>query len=157
MSEKEKINTTEVKDSNESTSSEVKNTKNKVSLKALIQKKLEKDGRKIATKDIYIESIDSCITFNNPSDSARIEYSDKAKSGSYVDMVDGMVKLIYDCCPMLHSKELQESIEVEYPYDTVKAIFDIDEILEIGPKLINFFKEESTEDEVKAAEEKLKN
>lgn len=157
MSEKEKNSATEVKDSNESTVSKIKNTKNKVSLKQLIEKKLEKDGRKIATKDIYIESMDGCITFNNPSDSARIEYSEKAKSGSYVDMIDGMIKLIYDCCPMLHSKELQESIEVEYPYDTVKAVFDIDEILEIGTKLINFFKDENTEDEVKAAEEKLKN
>lgn len=156
MSEKEKIETTEVKESNVSTVAEVNNTKNKVSLKELIKKKFEKDGKQTATKDIYIKSMGGYITFNNPSDSARIEYSDKAKSGSYVDMVEGVVKLIYDCCPTLHSKELQESIEIEYPYDTVKAIFDIDEILEIGPKLINFFDEDDN-DEVKAAEEKLKN
>lgn len=54
-------------------------------------------------------------------------------------MIDGMVKLIYDCCPMLHSKELQESIKVDYPYDTVRAIFDITEITDLGVKLINFF------------------
>ena len=73
---------------------------NKVSLKQLIEKKLEKDGKKTATKDIYIESLGGSITFNNPSDAARIEYSEKVKSESYVDMIDGMVKLIYDCCPM---------------------------------------------------------
>ena len=111
----------------------------KVTLKQLIEKKLEKDGKKTATKDIYIKSLDGCITFNNPTDSARIEYSEKTKNGSYVDMVDGMVKLIYDCCPMLHSKELQESIDVDYPYDTVKAIFDVDEIMDLGVKLMNFF------------------
>ena len=82
----------------------------KVTLKQLIEKKLEKDGKKTATKDIYIKSLDGCITFNNPSDSARIEYAEKTRNGSYVDLVDGMVKLIYDCCPMLHAKELQESI-----------------------------------------------
>ncbi|MDO5804259.1 MAG: hypothetical protein Q4P35_03965 [Clostridia bacterium] len=124
----------------------------KVTLKQLIEKKLEKDGKKTATKDIYIKSLDGCITFNNPTDSARIEYSEKTKNGSYVDMVDGMIKLIYDCCPMLHSKELQESIDVDYPYDTVKAIFDIDEIMDIGVKLMNFF-----DDEEDGSEEKLKN
>lgn len=125
----------------------------KVTLKQLIEKKLEKDGQKTATKDIYIKSLDGCITFNNPSDSARIEYSEKTKNGSYVDMVDGMVKLIYDCCPMLHSKELQESIDVDYPYDTVKAIFDIDEIMDLGVKLMNFF----DDDKEDGSEEKLKN
>ena len=126
---------------------------NKVSLKQLIEKKLEKDGKKTATKDIFIESLGGSITFNNPSDTARIEYSEQTKSESYVDMIDGMVKLIYDCCPMLHSKELQESIEVDYPYDTVRAIFDITEITDLGVKLINFFDDEEDDD----AEEKLKN
>ena len=68
-------------------------------------------------------------------------------------MVDGMVKLIYDCCPMLHSKELQESIDVDYPYDTVKAIFDVDEIMDLGVKLMNFF----DDDKEDGSEEKLKN
>jgi hypothetical protein len=122
----------------------------KVSLKQLIEKKLEKDGKKTATKDIYIKSLDADITFNNPSDSARIEYSEKTRSQSFVDMIDGMVKLIYDCCPMLHSKELQESIEIDYPYDTVRAIFDIGEITDLGVNLLNFFDDED-------AEEKLKN
>jgi hypothetical protein len=117
------------------------------------EKKLEKDGKKTATKDIYIKSLDGCITFNNPSDSARIEYAEKTRNGSYVDLVDGMVKLIYDCCPMLHAKELQESIDVDYPYDTVKAIFDIDEIMELGVKLMNFF----DDDKEDGSEEKLKN
>lgn len=125
----------------------------KVTLKQLIEKKLEKDGKKTATKDIYIKSLDGCITFNNPSDSARIEYAEKTRNGSYVDLVDGMVKLIYDCCPMLHAKELQESIDVDYPYDTVKAIFDIDEIMELGVKLMNFF----DDDKEDGSEEKLKN
>ena len=124
----------------------------KVSLKQLIEKKLAKDGKKIATKDIYIESLGGNITFNNPTDSARIEYSEKVKSGSYVDMIEGMIKLIYDSCPMLRSKELQESIEVEYQYDTVRAIFDVDEISDIGIKLIKFF-----DDDEEDAEEKLKN
>lgn len=128
-----------------------KDTGNMVSLKQLIEKKLEKDGRKTATKDIYIDSLGGNIIFHNPSDAARIEYSEKSKSGSYVDMIDGMVRLIYDCCPMLHSKELQESIDVDYPYDTVRAIFDISEITELGVKLINFF------DEDEDAEDKLKN
>ena len=123
----------------------------KVSLEQLIKKKLERDGKKTATKDIYIESLGGNITFNNPNDAQRIEYSEKVKSGSYIDMIDGMVKVIYDCCPMLHSKELHDSIEVEYPYDTVKAIFDIEEITDIGVKLINFF------DEDEDADEKLKN
>lgn len=124
----------------------------KVSLEQLIRKKLERDDKKSATKEIYIEAFGGNITFNNPSDASRVEYSENTKSGSYIDMIDAMVKVIYDCCPMLHSKELHESCEVDYPYDIVKAIFDIDEITDIGVKLINFF-----DDEEESAEDKLKN
>lgn len=138
-------------ENNKIETTEVKETATKVSLKQLIQKKLEKDGKRTATKDIYIESLGGSITFNNPSDSARIEYSERTKSESYVDMIDAMVKIIYDCCPMLHSKELQDSIDVDYPYDTVKAIFDINEITDIGVKLINFF------DDDEDVDDKLKN
>lgn len=125
----------------------------KVTLEQLIRKKLEKDGKRTATKDIYIESLDGNITFNNPTDTMRIEYSERVKSESYIDMIDAMVKLIYDCCPMLHSKELQESCEVDYPYDIVRAIFDISEITDLGIKLINFF----DDDEEEQDEDKLKN
>ena len=48
---------------------------------------------------------------------------------------------------MLHSSELQKEIEVDYPYDTVKAIFDTDEIADIGVKVLNFFEEENDPDE----------
>lgn len=125
----------------------------KVTLEQLIRKKLEKDGKRTAAKDIYIESLDGNITFNNPTDTMRIEYSERVKSESYIDMIDAMVKLIYDCCPMLHSKELQESCEVDYPYDIVRAIFDISEITDLGIKLINFFDDDGEEQD----EDKLKN
>lgn len=125
----------------------------KVSLEQLIKKKLEKDGRRNATKEIYVKSLDGNITVNNPSDTQRIVFNDKNKSGSYVDMMDAFVNLIYDCCPIFHSKELQNSIEVDYPYDTIRAILDIDEISEIGLKVLNFFDDEEEND----ADEKLKN
>jgi hypothetical protein len=126
----------------------------KVSLEQLIKKKLEKDGKRNATKEVYVESLDGNITVSNPSDTQRIEFADKTKNGSYVDMMEAYTKLIYDCCPMLHSKELQENIGVSYPYDTVKAIFDTDEIADIGVKVLNFF---DNEDEVAEADEKIKN
>lgn len=125
----------------------------KVSLEQLIQKKLERDGKRNAEKDIYVKSLNANLTVKNPSDTQRIEFADKTKTGSYVDMMEAYTKLIYDCCPMLHSKELQESIEVSYPYDTVKAIFDTEEIAEIGVKVLNFFDSEEEND----ADEKLKN
>lgn len=148
----EATKTTETKDPKKTATEKAKGIK--VSLEQLIKKKLEKDDKKTATKDIYIKALGGDITFNNPSDFARIEYSENIKSKSLIDMINGMVKLIYDCCPMLHSKELQESIEVDYPYDTVRAIFDIDEITELGVKLLNFFDDE---DETEKAEENLKN
>ena len=127
----------------------------KASLEQLIQKKLERDGQRNATKEIYVKSLDSYITVSNPSDTARIEFADKTKTGSYIDMMEAYSKLIYDNCVILHSKKLQESIEVDYPYDTVKAIFTTDEIVEIGVQVLNFFDEDS--DESEAADEKIKN
>jgi len=124
-----------------------------VSLEQLIKKKLEKDGKRNATKEVYIKSLDANLTVRNPSDTQKIEFADKTKTGSYIDMMEAYGKLIYDCCPMLHSKELQESIEVQYPYDTVKAIFDTEEITEIGIKVLNFFDDEEEDN----ADEKLKN
>ncbi len=131
----------------------IEETNKKVSLEQLIKKKLEKDGKINATKEIYVESLNGNITVENPSDAQKIEHLDKRKTGSYVDMMEAYTKLIYDSCPMLHSKELQESIGVMYPYDTVKAIFDIDEIADIGVKIINFFDDEDEND----ADENLKN
>lgn len=125
----------------------------KVSIEQLIKKKLERDGKRNATKEIYVKSLNGNLTVTNPSDAQRIEFADKTKTDSYVDMMEAYSKLIYDCCPMLHSKELQDSIEVSYPYDTVKAIFDTDEIAEIGVKVLRFFDDEKEND----ADEKLKN
>jgi len=125
----------------------------KVELKQLIQKKLEKDGKRNATKEVYVKSLDGTITVKSPSDTQKIEFADKTKTGSYVDMMEAYSKLIYDCCPMLRSKELQKEIGVDYPYDTVKAIFDMEEITEIGIKVLNFFNGE----EENNADEKLKN
>lgn len=126
----------------------------KVSLEQLIQKKLEKDGRKNASKEIYVKSLDAYITVTNPSDSQKIEFADKTKDGSYVEMMKAYEKLIYDNCAMLRSKELQKSIEVDYPYDTVKAVFDTDEIAEIGVKVLNFFEEDEDEED---SDERIKN
>ena len=133
----------------------------KVSLEQLIKKKLEKDSRRTATKEIYIESLGGYITFNAPTDAQHIEYTDKISDGSYSAMIPAMERLIYDCCPLLHSKELQEKTGVEYPYDIVRAIFGLEEILDIGVALVNFFKEneENSNDnkENKDGEDKLKN
>jgi len=126
--------------------------KTKVSLEQLIRKKLERDNRKNATKEVYIKSLNANLVVKNPSDTQKIEFADATKSGSYVDMMEAYVRLIYDCCPTLQSKELQDSIEVNYPYDTVKAIFDTEEIAEIGLKVLNFFdydKEISTDEKLK--------
>lgn len=135
------------------TNTEIEESKEKVGLKQLIQKKLEKDGKRTATKEIYVKSLDGNLTVNNPTDTQKIEFLDKRKADSYVDMMDGYAKLIYDCCPILHSRELQEEIGVSYPYDTVNAIFDIDEIADIGVKVLNFFDDEEEEE----AGENLKN
>ena len=61
-------------------------TNQKVSLEQLIKKKLEKDEKKNVTKEIYVESLDGHITVTNPSDSQRIEFADKTKSGSYLNI-----------------------------------------------------------------------
>lgn len=127
----------------------------KITLEQLIRKKLDKDKRKEATKEIYIKSLEGSLKFTAPTDAQRIEYSDKTKSGSYVDMVSAMERLIYDCCPTLHSQELLKGIETDYPYDSVRAIFDVDEIVDIGLKLIRFF--EPDEEEKEEKEDKLKN
>lgn len=124
-----------------------------VSLEQLIKKKLEKDGKKTATKEIFVESLNANIVVKNPSDEQRLKFKDIGNTGSYVDIMKAYSNLVYDCCPMLHSKELQDSIDVVYPYDTVTAIFDIDEVAEIGVKVLNFFDYEEEND----SDEKVKN
>jgi hypothetical protein len=54
----------------------------KITLEQLIQKKLEKDGKRNAAKEVYVESLDGNITVNNPSDTQRIEFADKTKNNS---------------------------------------------------------------------------
>lgn len=124
-----------------------------VSLEQLIKKKLERDNRKMATKEIFVKSLNANITVKNPSDEQILRFKDTGNTGRYSDIMKAYTQLIYDCCPILHSKELQDSIDVKYPYDTVSAIFDIEEVSEIGVKILHLFDDEEETD----VEEKVKN
>lgn len=129
-------------------------TKKMMSLEQLLEKKSGRDKRKDETKDIYIKSTDAYLRFNMPSDSAVLEYYDVAKEGSIADIAKAYSRLIYDYCPALRNKKLLDGAGVEYPYDIVGAMFDSDEILDIGKELVAFHEGKDVSDD---DEEGLKN
>lgn len=110
----------------------------KATIKDLISRKLQRDNAKPKYYDIEVKSLGKAITLKHPSDEMRLNMMEEM--GAEPDMrttIEAYKHLIYDCCPLLHDRELQEELEIKDPYDTVDAIFDLDDITEIGEQLMD--------------------
>lgn len=124
-------------------------SKKMMSLEQFINKKLARDKKKGKTIDICIDGNDTYMTFTMPTDADHAECVEGA-SESYEKGLEASVKMIYDCCPMLHNNEAMERAGVEYPYDIVRKTFNNVEITRISNQLIAFYSgEDDGEDKVK--------
>jgi len=109
----------------------------KATFKDLLNKKIKKEQDQFKVKEIHVTSMDRILTFIKPKDDILLDVIDEMGEGqSTGGMVQAFKTLIYHTCPMLQDMELQSQLEVLDPLDTVQAIFDLSDIMEIGEQLM---------------------
>ena len=132
---------------------------NKVlSLDQLIAKKSQRDAAKIAYKNLTSKSLDGELVVKKPNRETAIEYMDDMTS------CDESVKAIYAVCKsaiynsikMLQNSELHETYNCSVPDQIVDELFEIEEVIEMGTKIIDWNEEgvdqakQNLDEEVKA-------
>lgn len=77
--------------------------------------------------------------FVKPKQSDQLAYYEAlSESAGAADLLDTCVQLIYDCCPALQDAELQQTLGVTDPYDTVRRLLDLREIDQLGGALMTW-------------------
>lgn len=128
-----------------------KETAQRITFKDLIAKKQQREHDKFEIKDIYVETLDKAIPFKKPNDDQLLDALDTIGDNEDVKRtLEAFDLLIYKCCDMLQDGELQKELEVVDPLDTVKTIFELNERLELGKKLVDW-------SEIEKKVEKIKN
>lgn len=107
----------------------------RLTVKDLIAKRLDKE--KVLTKEIHVPSLGGTLNFEKPSkENALILLEASLNEGQNVrEFYEAFKKTVYDCCPDLKSNELHEEYGIKDPYDIVEALFEVDEIIQIGGEL----------------------
>jgi len=122
----------------------------KATFKDLLNKKIQKEQNQFKAKDINVTSMDRALTFIKPKDDVLLDVIDEMGEGkSTGEMVQAFKTLIYHCCPMLQDSELHTQLEVLDPLDTVQAIFDLSDIIEIGEQLMELVNINAKVEEIK--------
>lgn len=112
------------------------NKTTKLTLSDLIAKKEQKEKARIAFKDIYVPSLDGCITVKKPSEDYLLEIIDQIKDEQpLTEQVSLFRELIYSCTPMFKEKELQETYDCVEPIDIVKKLIDTMETVDIANQI----------------------
>ena len=124
---------------------EKKKNAKEFSIEDLIAKKLRKDERKNKVIEVYSEEADRKLKVKMPSDKAVLKVinaiANTADEDGNVDLeafTEAATPLIYNCCPLLHNKELQKACGIEGDcWDVVEVIFNWDERVGIAQEILN--------------------
>jgi hypothetical protein len=124
--------------------------KKTLTLEQFIAKSLQRENDKIKFKDIYIESLDCDLTFERPTNEDVLEVMDEISENKTVrNCVDVFKKLVYNCCPFLKEQQLHDAHGVADPIDIVDKIFEIQDILDLGEKLMQLTGIKDFQEEIK--------
>lgn len=118
--------------------------------KDLIAKAVKKKADKTKVEEIPVTSMGATLTFKKPSDDLIVELLDEMGGETKISaMVPAFKKIIYLSCDMLKDPQLHEDLGITDPFDTVEALFDLSDILEIGEKLMDLLNLSKKETEIK--------
>lgn len=103
----------------------------KLTLEELIAKAEQRKEAKTEYKEVYVKELDGALLLKKLPMSHFLELMDQNDNPeSMVASLEFEAQLIYDACPMLHDKALQEAYDCQQPSDIVFRILD-DNILSI--------------------------
>lgn len=116
----------------------------------LINKHMEKEKKAQKLIKIYVPSMDREMIFKTPDDDLVLEIMDDiTDTDDLKGAVKAYSKLIYLTCDLLQNPELHKELDIVDPFDTVKVIFDIDEIMTIGDQLVSHINLIPRDEEIK--------
>lgn len=122
----------------------------KATLKDLIARQAAKEKSKHETYEIFVKSMEKALVFKRPSDELRLDMIDEmGKNPKMREVIALYKKMIYLSCELLQNTELHEQLGVIDPLDTVDAIFDLDDITDIGEKLMDAMGVNEVEEDIK--------
>lgn len=129
---------------------------NKVlSLDQLIAKKTQRDAAKVAYKNLMSKSLDGELVVKKPNRETAIEYMDDMTScNESVKEIYAVCKTaVYNSIKMLQKTELHEAYNCSVPDQIVDELFEIEEVIEMGTKIIDWNEEGVDEAKQKLDEE----
>ena len=98
----------------------------KLTLEALIAKKEQRQAAKAEYKDVWIPSLEGCLTLKKLPATRFAAMMGRFDSENFEENLQFEIELVYACCPMLQKSELQEAYGVKDPHDIVLAVLDDD-------------------------------
>lgn len=119
-------------------------------LEDLLRKKTLKENNKSKFVDIEIKGIGSTLRFNKPDENIYAEALDIIGSEKkFSDIDQASIKLMYHTCVALRNTELHKQIGVTDPYDAIRELFESNERVEIGSKIMALCNAEETSENLK--------
>ncbi|MCI8387025.1 MAG: hypothetical protein HFE63_00975 [Clostridiales bacterium] len=114
----------------------------KVTFDDILRLKLRREEQQSETLEIAIPALGKSLEFKSPTCDQQLDFISAVRTAGGVDgSYDAYRKLVYDCCPMLHSDKLHAEMDVRDPYDVVDMLFTPIEVMDIGDKICDrFFK-----------------
>jgi len=128
-----------------------------LSLDQLIAKKTQRDAAKIAYKNLMSKSLDGELLAKKPDRETAIEYMDDMTScGESVKEIYLVCKdVVYNSIKMLQKTELHEAYNCSVPDQIVDELLEIEEVIDMGTKIIDW-NEEGVEEAKKKQDEEVK-
>lgn len=119
-------------------------------LEDLLRKKTLKENNKSRFIDVEIKGIGATLRFNKPDEDIYAEALDTIGSEKkFSDIDQASIKLMYHTCPALRNTELHKELGVTDPYDAVRELFESNERVEIGSKIMALCNPEEISEQLK--------
>lgn len=101
-----------------------KETHKKLALEDLLVRAEQRAGDKNAYKQVYFPTLGGELVFEKIPLTRMLAMMDGVDGENLMDSLAFQVDLIYQCCPMLRNRALQEAYDCKEPTDIVCRVFD---------------------------------
>lgn len=123
----------------------------KLALADLMARAEQRKQDKKTFKSVYFHSLGGELTFERIPLTRALAFSDGLDEDKLVDNLEANIDLIYQCCPMMRNRELQEAYDCKEPTDIVCALFEdnLNDISYAAQEILAFYGMRDIKDDVK--------
>ena len=123
-----------------------------LSLEQLIAKKSQRDAAKVAYKALISEELGGELLAKKPDRETSLEYMESLMSSedSYTEIYKICKEVVYNSIKVLQDTALHEAYGCTEPDQIVDELFEIEEVIEFGTKIIDW-----NDEKVEVAKKKL--